>query len=57
MSQSVLLILSGRSSWKTGDQKNCLTMDGTTGKTDSNSSGPSDNAEKKTPPTKTINEI
>ena len=35
---------------------NCLTLDGTTGKTDNNSSTPCDNAEKKTPSTK-ITEI
>ena len=32
-------------------------MDGTTGKTDNNSSTPCDNAEKKTPSTKITNEI
>ena len=37
--------------------KNCLTMDGTTGKTNNNNTTPCDNAEKKTPSTKITNEI
>ena len=57
MSQSVLLILLDARPGKPGDENNCLTMDGTPGKTDNNSSAPCDNAENKTPSTKITNEI